>query len=450
MIFLYSIYNSFNLSILLVLSKHNRKLLMNLSNNFKIDLTKFYLIEKKRIVLLCYYVGMLLVYFGSLHPWWLWPLKELYPIPAAGLLFIGYLISNSMNVGVFNRRDYLLPTFFYVLVMLYIMAVGDGDLNINAYITFFFTIIVIFVLMKSDVALLHKLTDVIAKSMAILLIPSIIAFFLYLVGFSLPSRNDTFGDNHYNFTNYYFFMIDDRFMMVLIPRFQAFFLEPGHLGSATTLLLMTQYGRWKRWWNVVLIVASVISFSLAAYAIIIVQMFLSMWVNREKIVRKVVYLIAFLGICGLTATLYNGGDNLVNNLILARLEVDDKTGEMVGNNRVDEGFEKEFDKYLTTTDVFFGRDMSRIASDSGNSGYRVFIYQNGLVGLFFLVLFYAFSFRKFTDWRYLVAVIVVSLLIFWIRGYPLWYSNFIPLFATAYREYNLSKSGICDPDVGHL
>ena len=78
--------------------------------------------------------------------------------------------------------------------------------------------------------------------------------------------------------------------------------------------------------------------------------------------------------------------------------------------------------------------MNKIAKGTGNSGYRVFIYQNGLVGLVLLILFYTFSFIGYTDVRYLITAIFISVLIFWIRGYPLWYSNFIPILVTVFKE----------------
>lgn len=409
----------------------NRKRLDNL---FQVDLRKIYLWDKRRVTLLCLYASMLLVYFGSLHPWFLWPLKELYPIPAAALLFVGYLVGNSMEDSLFSRRDFLWGLAFYVILSTYIMIVGNQ--NINAYIVNIASIFIFFILLRSNIEILNRLSTVLCKAMALLLIPSMFFFLLYLLGFPLPGKSATYGNDQYSFTNFYFFMVDDRSLMLFIPRFQSVFLEPGHLGSATSLLLMTQFGQWKRWWNIVLIIASIISFSLAAYAIIIALMFLGLWVQRRNIVKHVVISVSLLATVTVGAIYYNGGDNMLNALILARLEIDERTGDMVGNNRVDVDFEKEYDKFIVSSDAFFGRDMTKIARGSGNSGYRVFIYQNGLIGLFLLILFYGACFRHYQDVRYLLCAIVISLLIFWIRGYLLWYSNFIPLLSTALSRFS--------------
>ncbi len=399
---------------------------------FQIDLSKFYLLDKRMLSTACFYTGILIAYFGSLHPWFMWGLGELYPIPAAFFVFMAYLISNSMEQSLFLRRDFLLPLLAYILLTF--TGLVTKDRNINIYIVSSFTVFIFFGLLKLNVSLLQNLATFLCKAMALLLIPSMFFFMLHILGFGLPFRNAAFGDN-YSFSNYYFFMIEDGFLSELIPRFQSVFLEPGHLGSATSILLMTQFGQWKRWWNVVLLLASAISFSLAAYAILIALSFLALWTQRKKLVRTVLATLAIIALGALMATFYNGGDNMVNNLILARLEVNERTGEMEGNNRVDVNFEKEFDKYIVTSDAIFGREMHRIPKGTGNSGYRVYIYQNGLAGLFLLILFYGLSFRNYTDRRYYITAIIISVLIFWIRGYPLWYSNFIPILVTAYKAF---------------
>lgn len=398
-----------------------------IDNLFKIDLSKLYFIEKQKISEVCLYIGMLILYFGSLHPWFLWPLKELYPIPAVCLLLVSYLLANSAQSGMYCRNGYLKGLMCYIVLSFYIII--NGGQNVNAYIINCFSVFSVFILFKTELKTLDRVMTFIAKVFALLLLVSMFFFVAYLVGVGLPYRDTVFGDNLYSFSNYYFFMVDDRSLLAIIPRFQSVFLEPGHLGSAASVLLMTQIGRWKRWWNVTLMVACVISFSLAAYAIIIALSFLNLWVQRKNLIGKFLVVTALMGSVAVSATFYNGGDNLINNLILARLEIDEKTGDIVGNNRVDVNFEKEFDKFIATSDAFFGRDMDKIAAGSGNSGYRVFIYKHGLVGMCLVILFYGFMFTDYRDIRHLLMCICISLLIFWIRGYPLWHSNFIPIFA---------------------
>lgn len=398
----------------------------------KIDLSKFYLIEKQKLSKVCLYMGILILYFGSLHPWFLWSLKELFPIPAAALLFVSYIISNSTKENMYRNTNNRFAITSFTILSFY-MIINNAQ-NINTYIVNLFVVFAIYIIFSLNEDVFEQIMRIIAKTFAVLLIPSIIFFTMYLIGVSLPYKNAVFGDNLYSFSNYYFFMIDDRTLTVLIPRFQSVFLEPGHLGSATTILLLTQMGMWKKWWNITLIFATIISFSLAAYAILLALAFFNLWVQRKNLIKTIIIVVIAIATTASIATFYNDGDNLVNNLILARLEIDEKTGDIVGNNRVDEGFEKEFNKFITTSDAFFGKDMEKMPKGSGNSGYRVFIYQNGLVGLFLVIIFYATFFQKYKDIRRLLTCIFISILIFWIRGYPLWYSNFIPIMACIYQK----------------
>ena len=91
----------------------------------------------------------------------------------------------------------------------------------------------------------------------------------------------------------------------------------------------------------------------------------------------------------------------------------------------------EYESYLHSSDIVFGRDYDY--SISGNSGYRVFIYEYGLVGLFLVIAFYLIFMLKTSDKRIFWSVALISFLCFWVRGYPLWYSVFIPFYVLSCR-----------------
>lgn len=395
-------------------------------------LENLFLIDKRQLAFRLFEVGVLIAYLGSLNPLYFWPLGALYVVPAAFLVVMGMLLGNSLRKPMFNRQDYLQPITAYVVLAYYLLFVNSGSLN--GFIGSVFHIVVFLSLFRLNKELLFRLTTFISKTMALWLLVSIPVFLLYLAGFPVPSGgNVQFGDGYYAYTNYYFFLLDDRALINIIPRFHSVFLEPGHLGTATVLLLFAQCGHWKKWYNIVLITATLMTFSLAAYVLFTVIIFLNLWMQRKQIFRKV--LLALLLISGVTAGafFYNGGDNLLHDLILLRLEVDDD-GNLSGDNRVADWFEREFESYLQSSDVFLGRDYDN--SISGNSGYRVFIYENGLVGTLLVVLLYGFSMRGGGDRRTLLSALTIAVLIFIVRGYPLWYSNFIPLYGLVYRNMN--------------
>ena len=105
-----------------------------------------------------------------------------------------------------------------------------------------------------------RLSDFLCKAMGWMMCISIPFFVYHLAGGSLPHQFAYNEKLQYTFDNFYFFMINDSNERI-IPRFHAFFLEPGHVGTACTFLLLTQIGRWKRWYNIVLAFTSIITLS---------------------------------------------------------------------------------------------------------------------------------------------------------------------------------------------
>ena len=267
----------------------------------------------------------------------------------------------------------------------------------------------------------------ICKFMAVLLTISLAGHFLYIIGFSLPGRDVQFGE-WYSFTNHYLFLLDDRSIFALVPRFNSFFLEPSHIGTAAAFLLLTQIGKWRKWYCIVLFTTIFFTFSLAAYVFTIFNLFFSLWIQHKQMFRKLVITISLVVVAVITTFTYNNGDNLVHNLILLRLEV--KGDKMSGDNRVTEGFEAEYDSFATTSDIIFGRDMDN--AEFGNAGYRVFIYENGIVGVVLLIMFYTLSLIHATNKRALISAYLIALLYFWVEAKMLQDNIFISIYAIAY------------------
>jgi hypothetical protein len=246
----------------------------------------------------------------------------------------------------------------------------------------------------------------------------------------LPSCNAEFNDWYY-YTNYYFFLLLDGALNQIIPRFHSIFLEPGHLGTAVVLLLSTQLGKWKKWYNVVLLVALFVSFSLAAYGLLTIIIFLHLWIKRKKILLRVAASLLLIAAVIGGSFLYNGGDNMLNTLIFMRLEVNDTGDDFKGNNRVSSTFETEYESYMQSSDIFFGRKVDNSIM-GGNAGYRVYIYTYGIVGLVLCYLFYIIAMHRAPDTRAFISMLILSLVNFWIRAYPLWFGFFVPYYLFAY------------------
>ena len=386
------------------------------------------------IVRLLLYVGMIVAYLGSLNPWFMWPLGTYYVIISSFLLCLSMSISSiQKNTTLFGNEKYLIPTAIHIVLSYYLLWVNGGHLG--GFVFNLFNISIFFTLFILNKEIFPTISSLLCKVMAVLLFFSIIAYILFLLGFYFPYRDAEFADGFYSYKNYYFFMIDQRSVLEIFPRFHSVFLEPGHLGSACVLLLLTQYGNWKKWYNIILLVATIMTFSLAAYVLLTITIFLNLWLQGKQVMYKLITVILMLTIVTIASFYYKNGDNLLHDLIILRLEVYD--GEMVGNNRTTADFETEFDNYIISSDILTGRDMPK--DMSGNSGYKVFIYENGLIGLFLVLLLYVCSMWYATNYKALIATYIIAILAFVVRGYPLWYSNFNPLYIMAYTYRNKER-----------
>ena len=397
------------------------------------DVGRWLRVPMRDVVLWLYFSGVLLVFYTTLTPWFLWPLhlksQFLAVFPIAGAM----LLSRTLSSPLFTRRDYQWVMLTYCLCA-FTIALLNGR-NINGFIgevLMAFVFLSIFMLRLED---LMRLGDVLAQSMALLLVPSIICYFLYLADFPMPHYPISMPDSNYSFENYRFFLLDDRFAMQLVPRFHAVFLEPAHLAIACVTLLLSQVGQWRRWYNIVLIVALIMSFSLAGYILMVYVLLAASWMKGRAIVAKVVALVVALALGATFVAFYNDGDNLVNELILQRMEVNDE-GEMEGDNRVSDDFNKQFETFMQSDHVLtgMGYETFQRTAQGGNSGFRVFLYCNGFISLFLLLVFFAALLFTSHNTRGKVAMLLFHAISFIPHAIPLRLYLFLPLYIVAFRE----------------
>ena len=388
-----------------------------------IDLNKYLVFGKRDIAIALFTIGIAINIFASIHVMYFWMIEAYCPFVTMPLFIMSVLLSRSTRTPIFTRTDFLLPTLLSLIVQYYQCLVNAQ--NIVPFIISTASLCMFYCMFRIDKEIAEKSLTKICKVFAGFLIISILFFFLHFIGVNLPNVSVERGN--YSYTNFFFFLLDDRELWnILIPRFNSVFLEPGHMGTTIIMLLATQIGKWKKWYNVVLFVALLMSFSLAAYCLGVMLLFLRLWMLRRKIVLKVLGLVSFLGIIVGGSFVYNDGDNMLNNLIVMRLEVSDTGDDFKGNNRVSEDFEKEFESFLGSSDVLFGREMDY--EGWGNSGYRVYIYDYGMAGFALFLLFYFFAFRTGRDIRAITTAFVLAMTNFWIRGYPMLFAFVYPYF----------------------
>ncbi len=401
------------------------------------NIRSFRYLDKEKVCIVGYFCAMLLNIFISAHISWCWRLDAIGPIFIAIAVGALMLLSNSMSNSIFSRKDMLLPMLICIILHAYLGIIHQR--NIFGYIVIFADIFIFLSLFRLDPKYFTRLADCISKTLAILLLASMIVYILYLLGYNLPSRNASWEDRYY-YTDYYLFLLDERFMSNLFPRFHSIFLEPGHMGTIIVLILACQIGKWNRWNNIILIFAMVISFSLAAYGLFVILWFIRLWILRRRMLPSIIVSVAIISTIVIGSFAYKQGDNMLNQYIILRFALNDAGDDIEGNNRVSENFERAYDSFLHSSNVLFGN--GRWEEEGGNAGIKLYIYENGFIGFILIWLFYIFSTSAAKDKRAKLSMLAFAMINFFIRAYPLWLAFFVPYYLMAYQEIGLSQSPI--------
>ena len=403
-----------------------------------IKVSDLYLIEKEKLAKGLLYTGMFLAFLGSLNPWFMWPIGKLYIIPSSMLVGCAMLVTYTMEKDpIFTKKNYLIPMLSLLLFMVYErLSIGS---NINGYTIQIFRLVVFFGLFSMSLDSLKQMVTSICKVMGVLLAISIAGHIMYLLGISLPGKSVEF-DEYYSYTNHYLFLLDDRNLLSFFPRFNSYFIEPSHIGQACAFLLMAQSGQWKKWYNIILLTTVFLSFSLAAYVYLIIIVFCNQWISRKHVYGKVIIAFLIITIGTIITFTYNKGENMVHDLIMLRLEIDD--GKIAGDNRVTSSFQSDYENYIESTDIIFGRKFEIV--EFGNSGYKVFFYDHGIVGILLVFLFYFTSTMYTPNKRAFFSVLFITFLYFWATAFMLWENIFFPLYAAAYLAPDISSEDKID------
>ncbi len=403
---------------------------------WQIKKNSLYQISKKKIIFGILYTGILLAYLGSLSPWFLWPIAKVYIIICTLLLGTAIFLDNISKSKIFAKKDWLVPSIIAFILLIFQRIVNKG--NIIGFTEAMLNSFVIFCLFKLSTEFLIKSINTTCMIMGGFLILSMGAFLLYFLGLPFPSAEVNREDLLYDFDNFYLFMLGRGNDLIILPRFQSVFLEPGHLGTATSLLLFTQIGSWKKWYNLSLLTATILSFSLAAYVLLIIIAIMGAWTRHKKIVAKLCGIVIILATIAVSSLFYNKGENLINELILSRLEVD-SDGKLVGDNRVTGAFESVYDNYITSSDIWFGKDYSIEEFGFGNAGYRVFIYDYGLICLLLVIFLYLTMAFNPNNKRAWIAMLIVATAGFWVRATPVSFYFMIPLYSVPFIKFGNTK-----------
>lgn len=274
----------------------------------------------------------------------------------------------------------------------------------------------------------------------------LIGWILFLFNFPLPYYTVDTND-FYTHTIYYVFNLNGLPNLQLLPRYAGPFLEPGHIGTMCVFLLYYQKFNLKNVGNIILLLGILFSLSLAAYGLMIGAILLTL-LNK----RKWIYCISiclFFTLCGIGAMVYNDGDNVINQAIVLRLEMDE-SGEIAGNNRTSSSFDRAYQLFLESDDIWFG--VGRKAFGTRGNGtdnitigcatYKRYFFLRGIIGSILILSFLVFYFYKYRN-KESLGFLIVYIIANCIRDYPnmeMWlyfYLLVIPVLGKIHKYRNL-------------
>lgn len=287
---------------------------------------------------------------------------------------------------------------------------------------------------KEQIMVFNRFKKIFSYVLAI----SLAAWVLLLIHIPLPSIPDFYGDPQneasYYIVNNYFLVIQNYDALVdESVRFQSIFLEPGYIGCLSVFLLYLDDINLKKRDNKIFLATVLFSLSLAAWVLLAITLFVYM-VKRRKMGTVVVVSVFLVGICYGSLN-YNGGNNIVKELIIDRLEYDEDSGKIAGYNRTTDYFDDLFDRFIVSSDAMLGDYdgfNKLIKNGSHLVGWKAYTMKFGLWGLCTYVIYLLFVLSKSRKRVADVSWFAVHLL-FFIRGDTLTYNlSFLIVYLAGY------------------
>jgi len=397
-----------------------------------------------------FYSAILIVQaFYSLHAWFLWGLSERM-VSIVMFLLAGWFLFTSPFWDFKNSKK-LLAAVLLILIYIYRTIINEGNFNYYLFeIMSSFTIIPIILLKsKYQLDLLNKFQN----TLSIVLLVSLVFWVGHLLGIDLPSTSLTFGtiervggiDDQYTFANHYLYLVNqgslfnDSGFLPSFMRFSSVFLEPGYLSIIIVFLLFINGFDLRDKRNIIYLLTIIATVSLAGYLMIIIA-YIAHVLQKSR--NRWLSLVGFFLLIIISSAFfkeYNGGNNFINKGIIERLEYDQVTGNIAGYNRTTENFDYAFDRFWGSANIVTGYGEERQkAIDSGGVGYKIYLMQYGLIGLFLFILYLVLIAKVGNNYRSYILLLLY--IIMFARGHgTMFYSAFMLTYICGVAQTVINK-----------
>ena len=403
-----------------------------------------------RFILFVYRLVLFFSVCWGAMAWFTWgldssPIYAMYAECVFGVISILYWNTNKMSF-IFGRYTKFALFLFIILIAIY----RNFDIiDIVRYLLRYSPIL----LALFDYTNVKGHMRFISISLCIILVPGLILHFIMLNTGIFPSIIIQRGDwESYYFFNYIFLLKGAVTYESEGLRFQSVFLEPGYCATLLSFILYSNEYEFRKFYNKVILLGVIASMSLAGYLTTLVGFILNRF-SQHYSVKKYVPIFILLLASYSVAVNYNDGHNVVNELIIERLQPDEDKG-IAGNNRVSERTEDYFHDILKDGRFLFGvgqKEVDRLnggrfkGEDFQNSiagaGYQMYLIVNGLVSALLWLLFYYLLAKNCNNKRYSMGFVIVVFITFLQCAYPYSMSWLIP-YILAIVSHTSNKNNI--------
>lgn len=379
--------------------------------------------KSKKIIFTLYEVSVLLLMLSSMNAYFLWGIPSYLLFPFS--IFLGLFIGGS---GINTKIKPI-----HLVCVLPLLLLAFLKFNLIYFITQLFVLVTIIQILSLPYELRTHILLFCSKALSIIVGISLVFWVIHLFFIEIPTISLLSYDDYYYFENHLFFL---RLTNVTgYYRFTSVFLEPGHLAMFSAFFLYALQFNFKKWYVWVLILTVLFSLSLAGYILLVIG-FVVLSINAKKtLVLKSVFLFATLLLSGYVLVRhYMGEDNIVYKTIILRLEADDEKG-IVGNNRTNDYTNANFDNFLGSNNIWLGYSLDEYkknenAGNLGGAGYKIYLFRNGIIGVFACFFFYFYLAYKSDNRRYMMLFLILFAIAFLQRAYPFWIAWLLPFLCT--------------------
>lgn len=364
------------------------------------------------------YFLIFLLFITSMGLWIGWNGRSRFVFAIIGLIMVAYMF--IMQIPIDKSRKNRFSLLVLLIGFTYLNQISLS-LVLSRYIPY---ALIICLNEKDRCRCIHYIT----KWYAFLMIPCIITYILFHT-IGLPSigtlvvNTTTWQPDLYLYReNLFFYNYTDYYDI----RFNGPFIEPGHLGMMSSFLLFADGFNMKKKETWIILTSVLLSLSLSGYVLTFLAFCFTMYDEGKISLKFILFSFVLILAIYLFFSFYNGGDNLINEKIISRLEPDEERG-FSGNNRVFGEIDIYFASMFTERSLLlYGYDESTMEylamNGSRGTGIIMYIVRNGILGTCSAIMFYVVYFIFCENKRYALLSLIFVSFMFWQRSYPFWFS----------------------------